>query len=210
MAKKNGKPSKVAAKVAELTGAVKEAERQNNALMAALASESASIDATYEASSAELVPKPKGKVAKLVQNAMTKTTRTHQVTVDFGGGVIAQASTELINLGVRALANWSPESWFGKNSDVLQGAPHFILGLGVYIAEMASRKELQLPSTTREVVSEASKLFGQLGFSNLVRALRVRYGDSKQAELDAAALQQENEKLRQMNQQLLQKAGGPK
>ena len=31
---------------------------------------------------------------------------------------------------------------------------------------------------TREVISEASKIFGQLGFSNLMRAIRVRWSDS--------------------------------
>ena len=47
----------------------------------------------------------------------------------------------------------------------------------------------------REVISEASKLFSQLGFSNLVRALRVRYGDGKQKDLDMAALASEKVEL---------------
>jgi hypothetical protein len=209
MAKKqNG--SKAAETVAKLQNQIAETEKANAALLRSVAAEAQAVDATFEATTTSLATKKQGKVAKFIQNVEAKNTRTHRVSVDFGGGMVAQASTELINLGVRALGRWSPDSWLGENSDILQGAPHFILGLGVYIAEMASRKNMVMPSTTREVMSEASKLFSQLGFSNLVRALRIRYGDGKQKDLDLQALQQEAAKLRQMNQELLQKAGGPK
>lgn len=165
-------------------------------LMRNLASEQSALDATFQSITAtsEAAPQEK-KLVRWVANVKDKNTKSHRVAVDLGGGVTAQASTELINLGVRALGRWSPESWVGQNSDVLQGAPHVVLGLGIYIAEMASRKNMELPSTTREVMSEASKLFAQLGFSNLVRALRVRYGDGKQKDLDLAALGAEKAEL---------------
>lgn len=205
---KNGKKNTVA----ELQKQVDVATKTNEALLQTLAQESSAVDATFAATTTSLAaPTKQGRVAKFINNVEQKNTKSHRVAVDLGGGVIAQASTELINLGMRALGRWSPDSWFGQNSDVLQGAPHWILGLGVYIAEMASRKNMVLPSTTREVISEASKLFGQLGFSNLVRALRIRYGDGKQKDLDMNALAQENAKLRQMNQALLEKQPpGPK
>ncbi len=131
-----------------------------------------------------------------------KTSKSHRVAVDLGGGVIAQASTELLNFGVRALGRWAPDGWVAQNADLLQGAPHWLLGLGIYIAEMASRKKSEFPTTRREVISEASKLFGQLGFSNLVRALRVRYGDGKQKDLDLQALAAEKAELERRLQAL--------
>jgi hypothetical protein len=64
--------------------------------------------------------------------------------------------------------------------------PHFVLGLGIYIAEMATRKDPmdrgnELVSSKREVLSEAAKLFSQLGFSNLMRAMRVRYLEQQES-----------------------------
>lgn len=142
---------------------------------------------------------------KFMASITDKTTKAHKLTVDLGGGMTAQVTTELLNWGVRALGAWSPDGWVAANVDFLQGLPHFVMGLGIYIAELASRKNGQLPSTTREVISEASKLFSQLGFSNLVRALRVRYGDGKQKEIDIQALQAEKadleRRLKAMQQQ---------
>jgi hypothetical protein len=113
-----------------------------------------------------------------------------------GGNVMAQASTELINWGIRALGRWSNDGWVANNVDLLQGLPHFILGLGMYIVEMATRKTEKdgiatMPSATREVISEASKLFSNLGFANVSRALRVRFSDMSKADLDLKALRAE-------------------
>src|SRR5262249_34684886 len=145
-----------------------------------------------------------------IRAAMTdKTNKAHRVAVDLGGGMIAQASTELLNFGIRALGRWAPEGWVGQNAGFLQGAPHWILGLGIYIAEMASRKNGEFPSTHREVISEASKLFGQLGFHNLVRALRVRYGDGKQKDLDLQALAAEKADLENRLRALQQQSSAP-
>lgn len=124
--------------------------------------------------------------------------KSRRIAVDLGGGTIAQVSTELINWGVRALGRWSGTGLLANNADILQGIPHFILGLGIYVIEMATRKETEknpLPSASREVISEASKLFAQLGFSNLVRAIRMRWSDSKDLQLSHAALQAEKASL---------------
>lgn len=161
-------------------------------------------DTKAELESVQYLPKeskrPKAAaVAGLVKSAQTRNTRANRVAVDLTGGTIAQASTELINWGVRAMARWSGrDGIIGSNADLLQGGPHFLLGLGIYITEMATRSNdpMKLPSTTRDVISEASKLFAQLGFSNLARAVRIRWTDTKRANLDREALIAENKEIR--------------
>lgn len=191
MAKKNGNSKKIN----ELEAKIAVAEAKNTQALANLASEAAGLEAVYASNAVSTQAAKTAKVAKVIQTAEQKMTKGHRVAVDFGGGMIGQVSTELLNLGVRAIARWSPDSWFGQNSDILQGAPHFVLGLGIYIAEMASRKNMVLPTTNREVISEAAKLFSQLGFTNVVRALRIRYNEGKQGALDMAALQAEKADL---------------
>ncbi len=120
------------------------------------------------------------------KRAKDHTTKTHRVSVDLGGGTIAQVSTELINWAVRVLGNWSgKDSWMGKNADVLQGAPHVMIGLAVYLTELLTRPQGKLPSLSREIASEAANVFTHLGFANLVRALRIRWADGK---VDASTL----------------------
>lgn len=209
MAKKRKKKSTTDA-LAQINQTLAKTERAQAELQQSLAAEGAALDASFRAIAE---PAPAGReekrIARLTAAVKDKTNKAHRVAVDLGGGTIAQASTELINLGVRALGRWSPDG-IGQYSDFLQGAPHFLLGLGVYIAEMASRKNMELPSTRREVISEASKLFSQLGFSNLVRALRVRYGDSKQKDLDMQALAAEKAELERRLKALSQGGQQPK
>ena len=132
------------------------------------------------------------KLDKLVEKMLAKETRSHRIAVDFGGGMIAQVSTELINYLVRLAGEWSHNGWAAKNVDILQGAPHLILGVGMYFGEMMSRKNGKPPSMPQELFSEFAKLFSQLGFSNLVRALRVRYNDGKRKAADYDAVVAEN------------------
>ena len=146
--------------------------------------------------------KTAGRYDKLLMRVGDKHGKAHRVAVDMSGGSIAQVSTELINWGVRAIGRWSKDGFFASNVDLLQGGPHFFLGLGLYILEMATRKDPadnngELPNTTREVVSEATKVFAQLGFNNVVRALRVRYVDGKRQALDYEALLAEKQALEQ-------------
>ncbi len=126
---------------------------------------------------------------------LRKESKGHRVAVDFGGGIIAQASTELMNYGIRALGDWSKNGFFAHNVDLLQGMPHFVLGLGIYFAEMLTRTEPkgggEWVTPTREVISEATKIFAQLGFSNPVRAIRVRWNDSNKREVAYQAVAQE-------------------
>ena len=169
------------------------------------------LEAEYE-KLVEKQTKTAGKYDKLLMRVGDKHGKAHRVAVDMGGGSVAQASTELINWGVRALGRWSKDGFFANNVDLLQGGPHFFLGLGLYILEMATRKDPadnngELPSTTREVMSEATKVFAQLGFNNVVRALRVRFADGKRQSLDYDALVAEKQALEQRLKQL--QAGQP-
>ena len=132
---------------------------------------------------------------RLHKQLLAKETRSHRIAVDFGGGTIAQVSTELINYCVRLAGEWSHDGWTAKNVDVLQGAPHFILGMGAYFGDMLTRKNGKPPTMTREVWSEFAKLFSQLGFSNLVRAARIRYNDGKRKASDYDALLAEKNEI---------------
>jgi len=179
--------------LADIKQKIEAAQATQDTLTAGLEKDKAVMNAMVKTMAEEnKVEQRQSKLATLIQD---KTSKTHKVTVDFGGGAIAQVSTELINWGVRALGSWSPDSWFGGNVDFMQGLPHFVFGLGIYIAEVASRKQGVLPSTTREVISEAAKLFSQLGFSNLTRALRVRWGDAKDKDATMEALAAEKADL---------------
>lgn len=209
---KRGNGKKTQDTLEQINATLKETEAAQARLARGLERETSALDASFravaEAPTVVAEAREGRRLAKYTAAVKDKNNKAHRVAVDLGGGSVAQASTELINLGVRALSRWSPDSWVGQNSDFLQGAPHFILGLGIYIAEMASRKNLEMPSTRREVISEASKLFGQLGFSNLVRALRVRYGDGKQKDLDMQALGAEKAELERRYRALQQQVGG--
>lgn len=189
--------------ILQMQRSVEVATRENSIVQKQLADQRALLEATYKD-----VDEAKGignrvafREAKLKDKALETQTKkmaaSHRISVDLGGGLIAQVSTETLNALVRASADWMPESWVAANVDYLQGAPHLILGLGVYVAELATRKKLVLPTTRREVISEASKLFAQLGFSNIVRALRVRYLDGKQMKIDMKAVLAEKKALEQ-------------
>ena len=125
---------------------------------------------------------------KITQRLLAKETRSQRIAVDFGGGMIAQVSTELLNYLVRLAGEWSHDGWTAKNVDLLQGAPHLILGSALYFGDMLTRKNGKPPSMPREIFSEFAKLFSQLGFANLVRAARVRYHDGKRKAGDYDAL----------------------
>ena len=85
------------------------------------------------------VKKLNARIDNFMEKVSAKESKSHRVAVDLGGGSIAQVSTELINWGVRALGRWSKDGFFANNVDLLQGMPHFVIGLGIYIAEMATR-----------------------------------------------------------------------
>jgi hypothetical protein len=136
----------------------------------------------------ERTTKSSANLDKLTQRLLAKETRSHRIAVDFGGGLIAQVSTELINYLVRLAGEWSHDGWTAKNVDLLQGAPHLILGSAIYFGDMLLRKNGKPPSMPREIFSEFAKLFSQLGFSNLVRAARTRYNDGKRKAGDYDAL----------------------
>ena len=154
-----------------------------------------------------------GRIEKFKAAVLRKESKAHRVAIDFGGGVVAQASTELMNWGIRAIGRWSKDGFWANNVDLLQGAPHFVLGLGLYFAEMLTRNDPkgggEWVTPTREVISEASKIFGQLGFSNLMRAMRVRWGDGKKREVAYQAIAQEKAQLEAKLAQYQAGGGGP-
>ena len=152
------------------------------------------------------------RIEKFKTAVLRKESKAHRVAIDFGGGVVAQASTELMNWGIRAIGRWSKDGFWANNVDLLQGAPHFVLGLGLYFAEMLTRNDPkgggEWVTPTREVISEASKIFGQLGFSNLMRAMRVRWGDGKKREVAYQAIAQEKAQLEAKLAAMQPSAGG--
>ena len=154
-----------------------------------------------------------GRIEKFKAAVLRKESKAHRVAIDFGGGVVAQASTELMNWGIRAIGRWSKDGFWANNVDLLQGAPHFVLGLGLYFSEMLTRNDPkgggEWVTPTREVISEASKIFGQLGFSNLMRAMRVRWGDGKKREVAYQAIAQEKAQLEAKLAQYQTGGGGP-
>lgn len=143
------------------------------------------------------------KLTKLEAMVRSKNTVGHRVVVDLGGGALANVTTELLNWGLRALGRWSQDGWWARNEDILQGLPHFVLGLMGYIGEVAMRGG-KLPSMKREVFSEFAKLFSTLGAANLFRAIRLRSKDAKTDAVAFKAMEAERdmlaERLRKMGQ----------
>ena len=97
-----------------------------------------------------------GRIERFKAAVLRKESKAHRVAIDFGGGVIAQASTELMNWGFRALGKWSKDGFWANNVDLLQGAPHFVLGMGLYFAEMITRPEPNVLAVCRPSGSERS------------------------------------------------------
>lgn len=180
---------------------LKQIEQQYEAALTEATGQSARLGRDLAARE-DRVKKLNARIDGFMEKVSAKESKSHRVAVDLGGGSIAQVSTELINWGIRALGRWSKDGFVANNVDLLQGMPHFVLGLGIYIAEMATRKDPmergnELVSAKREVLSEAAKLFSQLGFSNLMRAMRVRYLDGKNQAIDYQALLAEKQALEQ-------------
>ena len=141
------------------------------------------------------------RVASQKAMAMKAVAKPTKIAIDLGGGVLAQVSTETFNWIVRKGGKWSKDGFLAHNVDLLQGLPHLLLGSLAYVAEMATRKtekggEPQFPSPTRQTLSEFAKIFAQLGFSNLTRAVRTRMKDASETVTENDALRAENEAVR--------------
>ena len=129
----------------------------------------------------------------LVVNFEQHGSKTRRVGIDLGGGIVAQGFTELLNYGVRAAADYSKDGFWAKQVDMMQSIPHMVMGTLTYLAEILTRDHTVLPNWKRELVSEASKIFSQLGFANLTRAIRVRSNLTKAAAGDADATAKERD-----------------
>lgn len=119
-----------------------------------------------------------------------------QMTVDLVGSGSAVALTELMNLGARAVAEWSEKTagedgFFRNHIDFMQSIPGALGGL-VYILDLALRPDVHpedrnkdpkqqrpyMPPNWRRYMNEAAKQMSTLGLSNLLRALRFRWAES--------------------------------
>lgn len=134
--------------------------------------------------------------------AQRAVSKPRKISIDLGGGTLAQVSTETVNWIVRRAGDWSGDGFWAHNVDLMQGLPHLVLGSLAYVAEMATRRtekggEVVFPSGTRLLISEFAKLFSQLGFANLARAVRTRMADGKVTAAEKTALQAENAVLQQ-------------
>jgi len=120
----------------------------------------------------------------IVQSAIAeRESVARRLAVDWGGGSTAQVLTFLINLGISSIKA-DPAGFFGRNRDLFMSVPHFMIGLALYGVELAYREGL--PSGKAEFVSEASKIFAQLGVANFGTAMLLRFRRAKAA---MAALQ---------------------
>lgn len=138
-----------------------------------------------------------------------------QIGLDVGSTVGAQAINELVNLGVRALAERgkkasekdgkSPkESFWYRNVDVFQSTGGAV-GTAMYIIEMITRPDFAkdkegkvltdkdgkpipyIKTMPRQVASDLGKILQNLGLHNLLRTLRYRYREDVDEQLVADA-----------------------
>ncbi len=185
------------AKQKEKLDKLNDTDKQIAALVSGLHANDQQLAAAGTTSSA--AQKVKKHYDKLIEKAKDRETRTHKLTVDFGGGAVAQVSNGVINGLIELYADWRPAGWTAQNKDLLQSAPHVILGMGVYLTELALRAPKKMPGMSREIASQAALIFSNLGMANLARALRTRWkaaskGSSSPAELQA--MRAENEALK--------------
>lgn len=116
-----------------------------------------------------------------------------RLVVDISGGTTAFGLTASINWLFRLIARKFPSSWWARNIDWLQGAPHFALGILAYGLDLYGRSthltkdSKYLPSGWREGFGESAKVFAELGASNVLRAIRVRMTDGKEQQTSLVA-----------------------
>ena len=174
----------------------RDAEKQMQDIVRATAGRAAGAIREAEDTGRKLSKNAK-RLESMVENFRKNGSKTRRAGIDLGGGITAQATTELINFGVRALGDWSVDGFWAKQVDLMQSIPHMVLGVVTYVAELLTRNGNEPTTWSREMVSEASKIFSQLGFANLTRALRVRWTDSKAKLTDLDAVTRERDQLKQ-------------
>jgi hypothetical protein len=153
-----------------------------------------------------------------------------QVGVNLGSTVAAQGLNELINLGVRFLAEWGEESkkkegkdpldsfWYA-NVDLFQSTGGAV-GLILWIVELLTRPKYAekdgkvltdskgqpipyVPSWARQFVNELASILQNLGYSNLFRSLRFRFReDVDEREETQAAIAAKDAEIAALRKQL--------
>lgn len=106
------------------------------------------------------------------------------LTVDMGSAAIAHTTDQLLQFGMRALAEYSQrtqgaEGHFAKHVGIWSSAPQSAIGMIVYILELATRdKNTMKLSLGRDLANRASSLLTNLGLANSFRAVRYYLASS--------------------------------
>lgn len=195
--------------------ASKERTEENRDKMRALAAQNANAEKEIERKDKQIAKTEReAKATENVKEAVVKETKAHfskprKIARDLGASAAAQVWVEGVNLGARALAEWSEKEegekgFWRSNVDIMQSAPHVVVGGLIYALELATRKDQSdekgakpiIPTSAREFLSDMSKTIANLGFSNLSRALRFRYHESVDERVEKAeAIKQASEEL---------------
>lgn len=145
------------------------------------------------------------KWADLQEMQKDHTRKERRAAIDLTGGFASWG----FDFGYKLLTWWMRnKGWVGEKRYPLLFLPQWLLGILVYIAELLTRPNGQLPSWGREFASESSKIFAQLGLNNLSTLMLERWytgrTKSKETAARAEALAAENATLRDA----LKKASG--
>ena len=115
---------------------------------------------------------------KLKKNVQQEHSVTRTLTVDMGAAALAHTFDQFSQFGVRALAVYSQrtagtDGHFAKHVAIYSSAPQTVIGMLVYILELATRdtKTMRL-SLGRDLASRSSNLLTNLGLANTLRAVR--------------------------------------
>jgi len=157
--------------------------------------------------------------------------KLYQVGVNAGSTITAQGLNELINLGVRALAEWGEkskkkdgkepkESFWYSNVDLFQSTGGAV-GLIFYILEMATRPKHAedkdgkiltdakgnaipyVPSLGRQYINELALILQNLGLHNLFRTLRFRFReDVDEKQITEASLAAARAEIEELRKQI--------
>jgi hypothetical protein len=200
----------------------KERTDENREKVRALAAQNANAEKELDKKEKQIAKTEREvKAVESVKDAVIKDTKAHfskprKIATDLGSSAAAQIWVEGVNLGARALAEWSEKEegergFWRNNVDIMQSAPHVVLGSLIYALELATRKDQPdgaakpiIPTSTREFFSDMAKTITNLGFSNLSRALRFRYYESVDERVEKSeaikAASEELERLKSDNE----------
>lgn len=115
---------------------------------------------------AELAQKSTSKLKRLSEAVSNREAPERAVAVTLAAGGISLLSAAGINAGTDALGRAVP--FVHRNADYIKGAVPAVVGLGTYVAELATRDGDPLP-TGREILSSTAAAYLLLGVQQLGR-----------------------------------------